>query len=106
MRKLLTAVSFAALALGAVTMGVAQTNNVQLAGVSTDFPTNIQEDDVTIRLIGDLAGIRYDFPTNAQEDDVTSRLIGDLADVRYDFPQPEGDSDDSFRRSFPGDSKA
>ena len=78
MRKLLTAVSFAALALAAIGMGIAQTNNVQVADV------------------------KYDYPSNASEDEVTQRFIGDIADVRYDYPSGEGD--DSHRPP-PGFSK-
>ena len=97
MRKLLTAVSFAALAFAGIGMGIAQTN-VQVADVSYDFPTNAQEDDVTQRFIRDTADIRYDFPTNANEDDVTMRSIGDIADISYDYPRPEHDGDDdNFR---------
>ncbi len=70
MRKLLTAVSFAALALAGIGMGIAQTN-VQVAD------------------------IRYDYPSNADEDDVTQRFVRDIADIRYDYPS--GGGDDSHR---------
>ena len=106
MRKLLTAVSFAALALAGagLSLGIAQTN-VQVADVKYDFPTNATEDDVTQRFVGDIADLRYDFPTNAEEDDVTQRFVGDIADIRYDYPRPEHDSD-SYHRPAPGTSKA
>ena len=80
MRKLLTAVSFAALAFAGIGMGIAQTN-VQVADVS------------------------YDFPTNAQEEDVTQRFVRDIADIRYDYPRPEHDGD-SYHRPAPSASKA
>jgi hypothetical protein len=72
----LTAFSFAALALAAIGMGIAQPN-VQVADVS------------------------YDYPTNADEGDVTQRFIGDIADVRYDYPSNEFDSDE-YHRPPPG----
>ncbi len=80
MRKLLTAVSFAALALGAIGIGVAQPN-VQVADV------------------------RYDYPSNANEDDVTQRFVRDIADIRYDYPRNEHDGD-NYRRPAPGFPKA
>ena len=96
MRKLLTAFSFAAFALAAIGMGVAQTN-VQVADVSYDYPTNAAEDEVTQRFIGDIADVRYDFPSNADEDDVTQRFVGQIADVRYDFPSNAGEDDVTIR---------
>ena len=104
MRKLLTAVSFAALAFAGIGMGVAQTN-VQVADIRYDYPTNAQEDDVTQRFVRDIADVRYDYPTNAQEDDVTQRFIGDTADARDDYPRPEHDGD-NYHRPPPGVSKA
>ena len=100
MRKLLTAFSFAALALAAIGMGIAQPN-VQVADVSYDYPSNADEDDVTQRFIGDIADVRYDFPSNADEDDVNTRFIGDIADVSYDYPSNEFDSD-NYSRPPPG----
>ena len=93
MRKLMTAISFAALALIGINAGVAQTN-VQTADVKYDFPTNAQEDDVNLR---EMADVKYDFPTNAQEDDVNLR---DVADIRYDFPADEIDGDDQVLKQF------
>ena len=100
MRKLLTAVSFAALALAGIGMGIAQPN-VQVADVSYDFPTNALENDVTQRFVRDTADISYDFPTNANEDDVNMRFVGDIADVSYDYPSNEFATDES-RRPPPG----
>ena len=100
MRKLLTALSFAAVALAAIGMGIAQPN-VQVADVSYDYPSNAEEDDVTQRFIGDIADVRYDFPSNADEDDVTQRFVGQIADVRYDYPSNEFDSDE-YHRPPPG----
>jgi len=114
MHKLMTAISFAALALIGINAGVAQTN-VQTADVKYDFPTNAQEDDVNLREMADvkydfptndqeddvnlrrIADVKYDFPTNAQEDDVNLR---DVADIRYDFPADEIDGDDPVLKQF------
>ena len=53
MRKLLIAVSFAALALAGIgmSMGLAQTG-LEVADLRYDFPTNAQENDVNIRFPG------------------------------------------------------
>ena len=100
MRKLLTAFSFAALALAAIGMGIAQPN-VQVADVSYDYPSNANEDEVNMRFIRDIADVRYDYPTNANEDDVNMRFIRDIADISYDYPSSETDSDD-YHRPPPG----
>ena len=86
MRKIMTAFSFAALALIGINAGSAQTNT-QLADVRYEYPTNADESDVNLR---DIADIRYEYPTNDDEDDVPLR---EIADVRYDFPADEIDGD-------------
>ncbi len=88
MRKLMTAISFAALALIGINAGVAQTK-VQTADVKYDFPTNAQEDDINLR---DIADVRYDFP--ADEIDGDDPVLSQSADIRYDFPADEIDGDD------------
>ncbi len=97
MRKLMTAISFAALALIGINAGVAQ-NNVQTADVKYDFPTNAQEDDVNLR---DIADIRYDFP--ADEIDSDDQVLKQFADVRTDQRSaPTGGDDEPNMRLFSG----
>ncbi len=91
MRKLMTAVSFAALALIGINAGNAKTD-VQLADTRYEYPTNNGESDVNLRGIGQSADIRYDFP--ADELDSDNALPMENADIRYDFPADELDSDD------------
>ena len=84
MRKILTAISFAALALAGIGMGMgtAQTN-VQVADVEYDFPTNAQEDDVRLR--------------------GPSTSIKKVADTRDDQrSSPHGGNDDPHMRLFSG----
>ena len=73
MRKTMTALSFAVLALAGVGIGVgggvAQTGT-QVADVKLEFPS-------------------YE---NDRGNGTYIHDIGDLADIRYEYPRPEGDS--------------
>ncbi len=106
MRKLMTAISFAALALIGTNAGVAQTN-VQTADIKYDFPADeIDNDEWSLKHF-QTAEIKYDFPTNAQEDDVRFRFpstyIKKVADTRYDQRSaPTGGDDDPSMRLFSG----
>ena len=97
MRKFMTAISFAALALIGINAGVAQTN-VQTADVKYDFPTNAQEDDVNLLSVAD---VKYDFP--ADEIDNDDWALKRFADARTDQRSaPTGGDDETNMRLFSG----
>ncbi len=68
MRKLMTAISFAALALIGINAGVAQTN-VQTADIKYDFPADeIDSDDWSLKQIADTRYGQRSAPTGGDDD--------------------------------------
>jgi hypothetical protein len=107
MRKLLTAVSFAALALAGIGTGIGITQSgAQLAELKYDFPTNAQEDDVNIRDIAqvDINELNDRYIESPEHDGDDSHR--QIAEIEYDFPRPEQDGDDGHNIRTPGSSRA
>ena len=86
MYKLMTALSFAALALVGINAGVAQTNVAQ---------TNVAQTNLQA------AEIKYDFPADEiDSDDQTLKQFADTRDNQR--PAPTGNDDDPNMRLFSG----